>query len=78
MNLNLTKDKKYITISTASKTCAEVRIVPACDDYGVPEIMRPRMDNVVYYVEHANDAFYVVTNEDQVIVPKSSIACKCI
>lgn len=60
VDLHKTKDKRFITVNTSSKTSSEVRIL--WNDH--LHLIRPRLPNRTYYVEHNGDEFYILNNGD--------------
>ncbi len=66
LDVVLTKDMQYILINANSKKSSEVHTLDATDPNASPELLRKRDPNVLYFVDHATDAFYVVTNDSHV------------
>lgn len=64
VDLNRTKDQRFVTIGVNSKTTSEVYTLDANDPRGEPRLLKPRQEGVAYFVDHAIDGFYVVTNEN--------------
>ncbi|RHY50200.1 hypothetical protein DYB34_005636 [Aphanomyces astaci] len=62
----LTKDNQYVLINANSKRSSEVHTLDATDAAAVPLLLRPRDPNVLYFADHATDAFYIVTNDNHV------------
>ncbi|RHY81972.1 hypothetical protein DYB35_008331, partial [Aphanomyces astaci] len=60
----LTKDNQYVLINANSKRSSEVHTLDATDAAAVPLLLRPRDPNVLYFADHATDAFYIVTNDN--------------
>ena len=66
LDVNRTKDDQFITINSNSKENSEVKLLPAaCDDpTSAPVVVHPRGDGVSYFVEHAGNTMYILTNAD--------------
>ncbi|ETW09491.1 hypothetical protein H310_00061 [Aphanomyces invadans] len=60
----LTKDNRYVLINANSKRSSEVHTLDAADAAAVPQLLRPRDPDVLYFADHATDAFYIVTNDN--------------
>ncbi|ETV80161.1 hypothetical protein, variant [Aphanomyces astaci] len=60
----LTKDNQYVLINANSKRSSEVHTLDATDAAAVPLLLRPRDPDVLYFADHATDAFYIVTNDN--------------
>jgi oligopeptidase B len=56
-----TRDRKWITCTSAASTETEVRVLP-CDVPAAPMLIEPRQADVEYYVDHRNGRFYIRTN----------------
>jgi oligopeptidase B len=54
----------WILIHSDSKVSAEAHLVPADDPTATPALVRPRIDDVEYSIDHWGDRFVVVTNLD--------------
>ena len=62
MDVGLTKDKQWLTISVNSKTSSEVHLLPAADAWAPPHLVQPRQAGLEYYVEHCRGMLVIVTN----------------
>ena len=62
LRLHKSKSRKYIVITAQSLTKSEVWLLRS-DGSGEPWRLRPRKDDVKYYVTHTGDKFLVFTNE---------------
>eukprot|EP00731_Ephydatia_muelleri_P006973 Em0003g1221a len=62
VDIALTRDAKYITINSNTRTSSEVWLVDVTMRPSVPILVRQREELVEYYVDHAHDHFYVLTN----------------
>ena len=60
----LTRSREWIVIESGSKTSAEARILPSGDPTAEPTLVRPRVDDLEYTIDHWGDRFVVVTNLD--------------
>ena len=56
------KSEKYILIISQATLSSEVRWINADHPEGAFEVFQPRMKEVLYNVDHANDRFYIRTN----------------
>ncbi|EKX54968.1 hypothetical protein GUITHDRAFT_131936 [Guillardia theta CCMP2712] len=63
MDVGMTKDMAYITISLNSKTSSEVRILPTSHPWKEPILIEPRREGLEYFVEHMHGALVLVTND---------------
>ena len=59
-----TRSGEWITISAESQRSSEVRLIDARAPLDALIVVRPRADDVEYFVEHWGDRFVVVTNLD--------------
>ena len=57
-----TKSEKYILISSEATLSSEVRWIDANNPEDAFAVFQPRMKEVLYEVDHANDRFYIRTN----------------
>jgi oligopeptidase B len=57
-------DKKVISMVAGAKTSTEYRYLMADNPSGEFKVIIPRRDGHEYSVEHYNDQFYIVTNND--------------
>jgi oligopeptidase B len=57
-----TKSDKFITISSQATLSSEVRWIDANKPEGTFTVFQPRMKEVLYDLDHANDKFYIRTN----------------
>jgi oligopeptidase B len=63
MGVGLTKDRKYLLVSTGSFNADEVRYLDASTPMGEFRLIRPREAGVEYAVEHHGDRFLILTND---------------
>ncbi|MBM3922941.1 MAG: S9 family peptidase [Sphingomonadales bacterium] len=59
-----TKSQEYICIVSSATLSSEYRILKASDPLGSFKVFQPRINNVLYSVDHWNDRFLVRTNKD--------------
>ena len=59
-----TKSEKYIVISSSATMSSEHRILDADKPEGSFAVFQPRIKDVLYDIEHQNDKFLIVTNQD--------------
>jgi oligopeptidase B len=64
VSVGLTRSREWIVIECGSKTSAEARVLPSENPTASPILVRPRVDDVEYTVDHWGDQFVVVTNLD--------------
>ena len=57
-----TKSDKFILITSQATLSSEVRWLDAAKPEGTFTVFQPRMKEVLYNVDHANDKFYIRTN----------------
>lgn len=59
-----TKSEKYILIQSSATLSSETRFIPADQPMAAFKIFQPRMKEVLYDVDHANDKFFIRTNKN--------------
>jgi len=59
------KSEKYIFIVSQATLSTEQRFIPADQPNAAFKIFQPRIKEVLYDVDHANDRFYIRTNNDR-------------
>lgn len=64
LNISRTKSDKYLIIDLASHTTSEVRYLSADTPQGQFKLIHPRQHEIEYYVEHHNDRFFIMTNDN--------------
>ncbi|XP_011406687.2 PREDICTED: prolyl endopeptidase-like isoform X2 [Amphimedon queenslandica] len=63
LNLAQTRDNKYITITSVSRLCSEVRLLPLSMDMSCsPALVKEAGTNNYYYIDSAHDRLYILTN----------------
>ncbi|KAI8597183.1 prolyl oligopeptidase family-domain-containing protein, partial [Dissophora ornata] len=69
VDVGSTKDQRFVTINGNSLSSSEVRILDAGHDFltgKLPEltVVAPRSEGVEYYVDHHDDHYYILTNDN--------------
>jgi len=64
LSLSKTRSRKYLLLNLASNTTSEVHFLDADNPQGSFKIIHPRQHEMEYYVEHHEDNFYIVTNDN--------------
>jgi len=64
LDVEKTKDKKYLLVSLETISSSEVRYMDANDTEYKLYCIKPRRENILYSVEHRFNKFYIYTNED--------------
>ncbi len=59
-----TLSRQYIMINSSGTLSSEARIINANEPNATFKVFTPRMKDVLYYVDHQNDKFLIVTNKD--------------
>ncbi|MEO5893910.1 MAG: S9 family peptidase [Ferruginibacter sp.] len=62
IGVDKSKSEKYILISSEATLSSEVRWINANKPESAFEVFQPRMKEVLYEVDHANDRFFIRTN----------------
>jgi oligopeptidase B len=60
-----TKSEKYIFITSRATLSSELRYIPADQPTAAFTVFQPRIKEMLYEVDHANDRFYIRTNNDK-------------
>ncbi|MFT5207423.1 MAG: oligopeptidase B [Candidatus Omnitrophota bacterium] len=63
VNIYKTKDSKYLIIESESKNTTEARYVNTQDTHAEFEVFEPRRGNHEYSVDHHENGFYILTND---------------
>jgi oligopeptidase B len=66
LDIDKTRSEAYLIMSLSSKITSEIHYLEADHPTGEFQIVRPRTVGVEYDVEHHNDVFYIVTNDDAI------------
>ncbi|KAF8977872.1 hypothetical protein BGZ46_007057 [Entomortierella lignicola] len=69
VDVGSTKDQQFVTINGNSLSSSEVRILDAGHDFSTGELpelktVAPRVEGVEYYVDHHDDHYYILTNDN--------------
>ncbi|XP_071595566.1 prolyl endopeptidase-like isoform X3 [Heliangelus exortis] len=56
-----TKDRRFLTINSNSKTTSEVWLVDCRHPFKLPTLVQARTEGVIYHIEHRNDELYILT-----------------
>ena len=70
LSVSKSQSGAYIFITANSNTTSEVRFVradAAIGDGSAPQLIEPRNNGVEYYVDHHDEAFYILTNADEAV-----------
>jgi len=59
-----TKSDEYIIITSRSTVSTEQHVLPANDTHGTFSVIQPRQRDLEYWIDHADDIFYIRTNLD--------------
>jgi oligopeptidase B len=63
VNLDRTRDGKYLLMQTESHVTGEIRFLTADTPNGEWKIIEPRKEGVRYYADEANSTFYIRVND---------------
>ncbi|XP_055581557.1 prolyl endopeptidase-like isoform X7 [Falco cherrug] len=61
VDIYCTKDRRFLTINSNSKTTSEVWLVDCRHPFKLPALVQARTKGVIYHVEHRNDELYILT-----------------
>ncbi|XP_025902034.1 prolyl endopeptidase-like isoform X2 [Nothoprocta perdicaria] len=61
VDIYCTKDRRFLTINSNSKTTSEVWLVDCSHPFKSPVLVQARTKGVIYHVEHRNDELYILT-----------------
>ncbi|NXF97547.1 PPCEL protein, partial [Eubucco bourcierii] len=61
VDIYCTKDRRFLTINSNSKTTSEVWLVDCRDPLKLPALVQARTKGVLYHIEHRNDELYILT-----------------
>ncbi len=64
LHVSRTKSRKYLIIDTGSRTSSEVYYLNADTPTEAFELIHPRQKKVEYFVDHHDEQFYILTNEN--------------
>jgi oligopeptidase B len=66
LDLSKTKTEAYLLATSSSATSAEVRYLEADQPSGNFKVIHPRQANMLYEVDHYNDKFFILTNDNAI------------
>ncbi|NXB81956.1 PPCEL protein, partial [Donacobius atricapilla] len=61
VDLYCTKDRRFLTINSNSKTTSEVWLVDCRHPFESPSLVQARTTGVIYHIEHRKDQLYILT-----------------
>ncbi|KAM7118226.1 prolyl endopeptidase-like isoform 1-T1 [Ciconia maguari] len=61
VDIYCTKDRRFLTINSNSKTTSEVWLVDCRHPFQLPALVQARTQGVIYHIEHRNDELYILT-----------------
>jgi oligopeptidase B len=62
LDVERTRSKAYVLVTSSSRTTSEVRFIPADKPKAEPNVIAAREPGHEYYVSHAGDSFFIMTN----------------
>jgi len=62
LDVDRTRDRAFIVVSSASRTTSEVRVIDASKPASAPRLIAPREHDHEYYVDHRAGTFYIRSN----------------
>ncbi|NXC48620.1 PPCEL protein, partial [Penelope pileata] len=65
VDLYCTKDRRFLTINSNSKTTSEVWLIDCRHPFKLPVLVQARTKGVIYHVEHRNDELYILTSHGE-------------
>ncbi|MGB7879448.1 MAG: S9 family peptidase [Ilumatobacteraceae bacterium] len=66
VTLGSTRSEEWIVIHSASRTSADVHLIPTGDPTAAPTLVLPRRDEIEYGIDHWGDSFVMHTNDGAV------------
>lgn len=66
LSVGRTRSQAYIVMSLGSKITSEVHYLDASNPLGDFQVIHPRQQGMEYDIEHHQDYFYIVTNEEAI------------
>jgi oligopeptidase B len=64
LSVSRTRSGAFIVLTLGSMVTSEAHVLPAEDPEGEFRIVEPRRQGVEYWLDHRDDRFYLVTNDD--------------
>ncbi|XP_072188227.1 prolyl endopeptidase-like isoform X3 [Excalfactoria chinensis] len=62
VDIYCTKDRRFLTINSNSKTTSEVWLIDCRHPFKLPVLVQARTKGVIYHVEHRNNELYILTS----------------
>ncbi|XP_046847304.1 prolyl endopeptidase-like [Xenia sp. Carnegie-2017] len=62
VDVSSTKDGRYVTINSTSKTTSEVHLLDPKDVHATAKLVCSKQPGIEYFIEHCNGLFYILTN----------------
>lgn len=66
LSVSRTRNQAYVVMSLGSKITSEIHYLDASNPTGDFKVIHPRQQGMEYDIEHHNDYFYIVTNEQAI------------
>ncbi len=66
VGVGTTRSREWIVIQSGSKQTTECWLITAGDPQSEPSLVRPRVDDLEYHLDHWGDRFVILTNHDAV------------
>jgi oligopeptidase B len=63
LGVHLTRSERFIVLGLSSMVTSEVRVLPAAVPGGEFSVVEPRREGVEYHIDHQDDRFLIVTND---------------
>jgi oligopeptidase B len=63
LGVHLTRSERFIVLGLSSMVTSEVRVLPAAVPGGEFSVIEPRREGVEYHIDHQDDRFLIVTND---------------
>jgi oligopeptidase B len=64
LGISKSRSRQFVFISVESELTSEVRFLNADQPDGEFNLIRPREENILYSVDHTDDRFFIVTNDN--------------
>ncbi|NWW76735.1 PPCEL protein, partial [Climacteris rufus] len=77
VDIYCTKDRRFLTINSNSKTTSEVWLVDCRQPFESPALVQARTTGVIYHVEHRNDHLYILTTHGEPAEYKAILTDYC-
>ena len=66
VGIGTTRSREWIVVQSGSKQTTECWLIAAGDPESEPLVVRPRVDDLEYHLDHWGDRFVILTNQDAV------------